>query len=145
MEKETNKKAYEIAFLSPLEAGHEEVVKLLVREGGEIVKEGPIEKIALAYPIEKHVSAYFGYLHFMMEPLNAKNLEHDLTTNNSILRYLIITPPFEPQKPRSMGRPRGAKVQSQESAPTAEKKSPASSLPLSNEALEKKIEEILQQ
>lgn len=144
MDKESNKKDYEISFLCKEEGGPEELRKFVLRSGGEILLEGPVERIALAYKIKKESTAYFGYFHFAMEPAEAKALEHDLNTAPFVLRYLIVTPPFQKMKPRGMGRPKTKGQQAPEPTATAEKKS-VESLPLSNEALEKKIEEILQQ
>lgn len=140
MDKETNKKDYEISFLCKEEGGPDELRKFIIRSGGEVLLEGPVERIALAYKIKKEAAAYFGYFHFSMEPAAVKAMESDLNTSAFVLRYLIITPPFVKPKPRGTGRPKaqGAPVQA------AEKK-PVEGLPLSNEALEKKIEEILQQ
>lgn len=140
MEEEIQTKEYEISFLTQDEAGKDSVLGLLRREGGEVFMEGPVEKIVLAYDIEKHTSAYFGYFHFRLSPDKLPVLQHDLTTDNAVLRFLIVTPPFAKTKPRSSGRPKA--VSSPGSVPA---KPAPESMPLSNEALEKKIEEILQQ
>lgn len=140
MEEDIQTKEYEISFLGQDEAGKDAVLNLLRREGGEVVLEGPVEKIALAYDIEKHSSAYFGYFHFRLSPDRLPALQNDLGTENAVLRFLIVTPPFAKTKPRSLGRPKT--VSSSGSAPA---KPAPESLPLSNEALEKRIEEILQQ
>lgn len=141
MDKEIIKKDYEISFLCREEKGPEEVLRLVKRSGGEVATEGPVERIALAYKIEKESSAYFGFFHFSFSPSDMKALEHDLTTSPAVLRYLIITPPFVKAKSKGTGKPRPQ-------APTSDfapEKKQVPTLPLSNEALEKKIEEILQQ
>jgi ribosomal protein S6 len=144
MEKEVVKKDYEIGFLSREEGGPDELRKFIIRSGGEILLEGPVERIALAYKIEKELSAYFGYFHFSMDPAAVKAMEIDLNTAPFVLRYLIITPPFVKTKPRGVGRPKAKALPTPDSTPT-ERKPAVESLPLSNEALERKIEEILQQ
>jgi ribosomal protein S6 len=136
------KKDYEISFLTKEESSPDEVRKLLLRSGAEILLEGPVEKIALAYKIEKESSAYFGFFHFSFAPGAMPELQHELTTSPFVLRFLVITPPFVKAKPRPMGKPMKAKAP-EAAVPTEKKAVP--SLPLSNEALEKKIEEILQQ
>lgn len=130
-----DKKKYEISFLIRDEAETPELLKILKQHGAEILFEGHLRKINLAYKIRKEASAYFGYLHFSAAPGAIAGLEEALRTKVSILRYLIVTPPFARMKSQQRERPR-------EAAPA----SPAqlSAMPLSNEALEKKIEEILQ-
>ncbi len=139
MEEDIQTKEYEISFLAQDEAGKDAVLSLLRREGGEVLMEGPVEKIALAYDIEKNSSAYFGYMHFRLTPDKLPALQKDLGTENAVLRFLIVTPPFAKTKPRGPGRPKT--VPSSGSAPM---KPLPEAMPLSNEALEKKIEEILQ-
>jgi len=143
MPKESNKKDYEISFLAKEESGLSEVQKTLVRAGAEVTMTGPLERIVLAYKIEGEVSAYFGFFHFASEPANIKDIEHDLTANSTVLRSLIVTPPFVKTRSRGLGpKPKGP-VPTEETQP--ERQAPVASGPLSNEALEKKIEEILQQ
>ncbi len=139
MEEEIQQKEYEISFLAKDETGRDTVLNLLRQEGGGVLMEGPVEKIALAYDIEKNSSAYFGYMHFRLTPDKLPALQRDLGTKSGVFRFLIVTPPFAKTKPRSMGRPKAAVAPGP--VPT---RSPEP-LPLSNEALEKKIEEILQQ
>ena len=126
-------KDYEISFLVGQEKDVEDVLKLLKREGAEILFEGTLKKIPLAYKIKKQSEAYFGYLHFRMSKDKVKSLGRDFLTASTILRSLIVTPPFVRPKPEPKARTRIAP------APPAQV-----GVPLSNEALERKIEEILQ-
>ena len=130
---EVELKDYEISFLLAQENGAEDVLKLLKREGAEIIFEGQLKKITLAYKIKKQSEAYFGYLHFRISKDKVKSLENDLLTTSTILRFIIITPPFGRPKPEPKAKPRTAP------APPAQV-----GVPISNEALERKIEEILQ-
>lgn len=132
------KKEYELSFLTKEETGPQEIVKLIKRFEGEITSEGSVEKIALAYKINHESAAYFGYVHMAMLPENVKPLDHELSVNPQVLRFMIITPPFVKGKPRPLMKP-GAK-----SAPEAKADKKKAEAPLTNEALEKKIEEILQ-
>lgn len=139
--KEIDKKEYELSFLVKEEDGAKTVLKFLKELGAEIVAEGPATKIALAYPIEKQQTGYFGFYHFLLEPSEVVHLEHELQTSQEILRHLLLTPPYK----KSQARPRpeaGAK------APVAAKVSALKAAEpkqevLTNEELEKKIEEIL--
>lgn len=136
-EKPDNKE-YEISFLTKEEGGGAEIMKLLKQHAFEVEFENPAKKIALAYKIKKELNAYFGFIHAKGDPSEIKNLTHDLESNPQILRFLIITPPFSKAKTVSQ-KPRPTRI-SKPKAETEEK----TNLPISNEALEKKIEEILQ-
>lgn len=143
---QAEKKVYEIGFMARNEKGVAEVVEHVKKHGGEVVLEGAVEEMALSYPIKKQSQAHFGYLHFSADPAEIKPLNDELERVTDVLRFLIITPPFEKQKPRTMppDRVRPGQSPRPQQMPIAEKK-PVAPLPLSNEALEKKIEEILQQ
>lgn len=132
---EVELKDYEISFLLGQEKDVEDVLKLLKSEEAEIIFEGTLKKISLAYKIKKQSEAYFGYLHFRMPKDKVKLLEKDLLTASTILRSLIITPPFVRPKPE----PRARQQRTAPAAPPAQV-----GMPLSNEAIERKIEEILQ-
>ncbi len=127
------KKKYEIAFLLK-EENNSIISPILKKRGFDILAENPLVKIRLAYPVKKESYAYFGCCHFEGEPGAIKELRADLKLNLEILRYLIITPPF-------------VKEFSRKFAPEKEKSEKKVSLSsesiLTNEALEKKIEEIL--
>lgn len=140
MEDSGDKKKYEIAFLTKDETGAEGVGPFLKQHEAEIIRESALRKISLAYKIKKEQSAYFGCLHFAVDPERLKTIDRDLKSNPVVLRFLIITPPFVKQKPASLPktRPRTAPTRSMIDS------SSRPPLPLSNEALEKKIEEILQ-
>lgn len=135
-------RAYEIGFLASDEGGAQAVLEALKRRGAEITLEGPVEKIALAYPVEHHTSAYFGFMHFRITPDAVRVVADDVKGHASIIRSLVMTPPLMKPKPRWEGsklRPRVSMGTEPQQAPEA----PKSPMPLSNEALEKQIEEIL--
>lgn len=137
MIEEGTKKEYEISYLAKTEEAAKSVGETLKSQGAEIITDSPASKINLAYKIEGEITAYFGYLHFSAAPADIKSIEDAFRLKQDILRVLIITPPFEKNKPRMVApRPRTAKPSIIEAKP---------SQPLSNEALEKKIEEILSQ
>ncbi|MFH0890609.1 MAG: 30S ribosomal protein S6 [Candidatus Liptonbacteria bacterium] len=146
MEQDNEKQGrdYEASFLSQEENGKEVLLQWIGRFGGEVLLEGPSEKIALAYPVAKQTSAYFGFAHFRMNPDQAAALARELKTAGTFLRFLLVTPPCVKAKPRTMN-PRGSRPAEavEASLPSVEHK-PISET-LSNEDLEKKIEEILRQ
>lgn len=129
------KKEYELAFLIKEEGDAAGILAALKEAGAEIGQEGPVRKTALAYEIKKENSAYFGFIQFVMDPAAAKALEASFNQRPEVMRFLLITPPTAKERPQSTGGPQrpGAKPYEPKAAPV-----------LSNEALEKKIEEILQ-
>lgn len=131
-----NKKNYEISFLTHSEEGVGVLVKHLNQLGAEILNEGDIESINLAYPIKKHESAYFGCIHFEASPDLIDQLKEVLKFEDGVLRYLIITPPFMKE-----GAPQAKehKIETEKKKPSSE---PTSEKGLSNEDLEAKLEEI---
>lgn len=138
---EIKKRKYELAFVIKSE-DVSVIAKLLASGGFTVLTENPLEKIQLAYPIKKENYAYFGYCHFEGEPAAIKNLRTGLKLNSEVLRYLMITPPFIKKPVWRKSEP----TNSQEEAkfnPPANRQSPSTEPALTNEALEKKIEEIL--
>lgn len=134
--KEQKEKEYEIAFLVKTETVLSDILRFIKQAGGEVNAEGPIKKIALSYPVKKEQAAYFGYLNFRIGQEKIGKLEEDLRLHANVLRHLIIVKPFVKAAPPAMERPK------REAAPKAVV-SPKESLPLSNEELERKIDEIL--
>ncbi len=138
MDEPRDPKTYEISFLATDEKGAGEMLQLLKRQGADITLEGPCERITLAYPIKKEVSAFFGYVQFRAATEALRAVDRDIRAHPMILRFLIVSSLFVRQKPREIPRLRPrAPI-----APLSIERS-RETLPLSNEALEKKIEEIL--
>ena len=137
MDQEDNlKKEYELAFLVNEETDAPGIVSALKAAGAEIHLEGPVRKVALAYEIKKQTAACFGFVQFAMDPAAAKSLEASMNLRPEVLRSMLITPPSAKAQPypQSAGPAR----------PVAKPYEPKAAVPtLSNEALEKKIEEIL--
>jgi len=132
---EIEKRKYEIAFILKTEEATV-ISRFLEERGFTILTENHLEKVQLAYPIKKENYAYFGYLHFEGEPAAIKNLKADLKLNPEVLRYLIIA--------RLFGKKDFKKSEPAESVEPKGKLSLSPEPVLTNEALEKKIEEILQ-
>lgn len=130
-----DKREYEIAFILKTEepAG---VVGALKQHNFSITRDEPVGKIRLAYPIKKEKQAYFGFIDFVGEPEAVKEFTADLKLIPEVLRFLIITPPIA--KKASLAKAGGFVRKS------AFPKSTVQPSLLTNEALEKKIEEILQ-
>jgi len=147
-QKEIAKKEYEIGYLAKEEEGKKETEQLLNSYKADILNEGKISKITLAYPIKKEKSAYFGFMWFAVEPEMIKEIKEKLKLNNKILRSLIITPPIQPRdkktviRPKEMIRPLKPKTRVLEDVQVRSKKEERPEI-IDNELLEKKLEEIL--
>ncbi len=141
---EIDQKKYEIGFLSDSETGNDDIKKILQDHGAEITEESPLSRIKLAYPIKKETFAYFGYVQFFAAPDAIIKIKDDLKFVKTILRSLIVAHPVSPTK-----EARESEIASRElSAVPAEsetrpKKPSKVAVELSNEELEKKLEEIL--
>ncbi len=138
-EQSLNEKIYEINFL--LDQENDSVVKgIFTKHGLRILSERPLQKIRLAYPIKKKNDAFFGSLQFALESSKLQLMEAELRLQKNIPRYLISNVIINDTKG-------GAKSQSsfkerpysREGRGVKKAYKPA----LTNEALEKKIEEIL--
>ncbi len=107
------------------------IKELLEKHGSIIIESRPVTKLSLAYPIRKQTSAYLAVFVFSIRPDLLLALERDLKMETCVLRYLILRTELKRKKeaafPPSLSR---------EQAKTKESF-------LTNEALEKKIEEIL--
>ncbi len=122
--------AYELGFLVAEEGDAVAIRGLVERHGGVVAGEGVLRKLAFSYRIKKHTEGYFGTLRFSMPREKVADLDHDLRLSSPALRHLLLVIPTVQAKPR---------------APQAtEPRRTQQSVPLSNEALERTIEEILQ-
>ena len=144
METEKDIKKYEIGFLGRVENVRDEIIKLLESYKAEIVDNGNMSMIKLAYPIKKEKSAFFGYFHFNTYPNIIKKIEDNLKLNQQILRFIMIASPVS-GRPFIESRMPRARILSSEIPVIrrVEVKKPKVQVALSNEALEKKLEEIL--
>jgi ribosomal protein S6 len=148
---EEDPKNYELAILVKSEDQLPEIAAFLGQHEATVAGEPRVRKIALAYPVKKETEAIFASYLFSAVPSQAKKLEKDLSVRQDVLRSMIIIAipvedtrttssegsSFAPRRPRPTGRP-------PEVAPVPVAPRPVSApAHLSNEALEKRIEEIL--
>ncbi len=80
---------YELAFILKKE-DVTPVFQLLKQQGLTITNEGTLQKIDLAYPIQKLKTGYFGYLQFEGKPDLIGQLRAKLIKCPEVLRFLII-------------------------------------------------------
>lgn len=141
---ESSTKKYEIGYLSSSETGSDELKKVLATYGAEVVEEGAVNRIKLAYPIKKEQFAFFSYIHFNVATNAIVKIKEDLKFVSSILRVLIIA---EPVSAVLENKTREYASRERREIPKAEEERPkvksAPTAELSNEELEKKLEEIL--
>ncbi|PIU98642.1 hypothetical protein COS61_00280 [Candidatus Wolfebacteria bacterium CG03_land_8_20_14_0_80_40_12] len=144
MDKELKK--YEIGFLIKVEEDKKELLKILNNYQALIAEEGRVSKINLAYPIKKENFAYFGYLYFSCDPEKIKELRNELKGLSKILRFIIISRLVSAKKDEVKIRTGASQEVPRQPAPSREAvktvKAPKAET-LSNEELEKKLEEIL--
>ena len=141
MEEEKEHKLYELALLLKNEDDAAHVAQWITQHNGEVVGEPRIKRLALAYKIKGFTEASFLSCTFRAVGADVKSFEHDLRTQPEAIRSLIMIaiPPNERRDP--LAAPAFA-TQRRMSRPAAEPR-PAAPQPLSNEALTKKIEELL--
>jgi len=89
---------YELAFWIKLDANPEEelkkVIDLVKKYKGEVFYESSLKKKRTAYPIQKEIMGYFGYILFKGTKETPVKVNEDLKFFKNILRYLIIKRKF---------------------------------------------------
>ncbi|MBU6500294.1 MAG: 30S ribosomal protein S6 [Patescibacteria group bacterium] len=135
---EADKKSYELSFLVQKEEAAADILRLMGQHSVEAGPISPIKKISLAYKIKHLDSANFGFVHVSAYPSDIKLLEHDLSTNAEVLRFLIISLPKRQIMSEQSRSPRKPIIRK-----TVRPAAPSEPKTLSNEILEQKIEEIL--
>ncbi len=149
---EKEPKKYEIGFLIREESDKETILASLKKYGAEIFAEEKEKKIRLAYPINKEIFAYFGWVHFSLIPSAIKELSGQLKLNTRVLRFVVIalTPQMlaGPEKKKDFSiRPR-REFSREKTGEKSERRAPEitpkhTAQTVDNELLEKKLEEIL--
>jgi len=131
---EKDRKEYEVAFIAKSEEGAHTLRKILEGHDGEVTEGASLKPAALAYKIQGERNVLFGYCRVRIAREKVAEISKELLTVADLLRFAITLP--------SHTKPRVKLVISEE-----KKARPAPAVPgtpLSNEALEKKLEEILQ-
>ncbi|MBN2197861.1 30S ribosomal protein S6 [Candidatus Wolfebacteria bacterium] len=148
---EQEKKNYEINFLLKNEEDKEVIVNIFKKLQLSISGDSGISKIKLSYPIKKENFAFFGSFYFSTEPANIINLTEELRNKKNILRFSILFRPIIEERKREenenvdTGKKKLLEEYSKKekiSVSQETSKAPRTEN-LSNEALEKRLEEIL--
>ncbi len=139
-------KNYELAILLKSEDQVMEISAFLGQHQATLSGEPHIKKIALAYPIKKEREAIFVSYLFSATPDNAKKLEKSLSMRVDVLRSMIMIATPAEEGRSQLGDPSFARRLPRAAAPATATPvaKPAAASHLTNDALEKKIEEILQ-
>jgi ribosomal protein S6 len=146
---EKDRKEYELGILLAKEEDLPGMLTLLATHHVENASEPRSKRLTLAYEIKGHTEAVFTSLTFKAFGDEVKALEQELILRPDVIRSLVVKTPKPSKHPVGTGIPSAAPVEkyprtaSRPGTPSAEPRHEVSSKPLSNEALEKKIEEIL--
>lgn len=128
-------KTYEISFLTDDTSQADKILDILNQFNAEIILEKKPEKINLAYPIKHQNQAFFGFFDFKVCPENIVKIDKILRQNKYLLRFMIIADPVIKNNKEDENK-RSKFYSSKTKVPP---------ISLTNEALEKKIEEILEE
>lgn len=139
---EKEKNTYEISFIQVSEDAAL-FKKLLEKHGGVLLSERPIVKVRLAYAIKKNAQGFFNSVVCAVDSDVVDKLFSELNSEKDILRATIKKVDDIEKKERKESRGVGRRETGRKTVFTKDAKKPFSQV-LSNEALEKKIEEILQ-
>lgn len=131
------KKTYEITF-HVLDEDSSKVSEIIKNNNGEIIEERPFRKVALSYPIDKQRYTFLGIIKFSIDAKFLDNLYNELKLSKATVRYLVSVVSDRKDKNK---RERKLNSEKNLSHPAKIKSFDKT---LTNEALEKKIEEILQ-
>jgi ribosomal protein S6 len=137
-ERRTN--SYEITFSTKVESTSA-IRAAVMAVHGEVIEERPFEKIRLEFPVRKESFAFLGVVRASLPSEAVAPLGHALSLSPEILRHLITALPPVPPENRETERPRAPEYRRPPTPRAATLKEPPI---LTNEALERKIEEILQ-
>ncbi|KKT92360.1 MAG: 30S ribosomal protein S6 [Candidatus Jorgensenbacteria bacterium GW2011_GWA2_45_13] len=135
-----NELVYEISFFQRTEED-ECVKKAITVNHGVVLEERPIVKVRFAYPIEKESQGFMGIIRFRMPGEGISSFSSMLGLEKGLLRFMVTRTDRvgETVTDEEKGRRR-----MQRRVPSREPKKGFTATVLSNEALEKKIEEISQ-
>ncbi len=116
----------------------------LQKIGASLLEEKPLVKMQLQYPILKEQFAFQAVLYFTAPEETIAALQNDLNFNKEVIRY-VVKIPRRVSKEESRGGifERGSRERARFASPHEPRETRKPEI-LTNEALEKKIEEILQ-
>lgn len=135
MEEKDNKK-YEITFWLK-EENASPVREVLQKNGAEILTEKEMQKMQLSYMIQKESYAFLSTIEFSINPEAIQKVKDALNLNHAALRYVVTAV----DERKAAQQAELSMLRERSTYPPSFKKKEESIL--TNESLEKKIEEIL--
>ncbi len=140
---EDNSSLYEMIFMQEDEA-KSLPVNIIEKHGGKILEDRPLVKVRFSYPIKKKTMGFFGVIRFSADAEKISLINADMKFQEGIHRFMTSKFIESQNAGLNENSDRDQRGRRSRFARPAEKK-PEGYVPvLSNEALEKKIEEILQ-
>lgn len=141
---EINKKEYEISVLLKNEEDIKEMRDLMKKHGFEITFESPFKRMSLSYEIKKETSAVFGWFYILSETSAIKDFTKEIKVEPWCIRSLVITDPVKREFDRGEGQERQYRKEATPKIKEVKKEEEkTTSDAVTNEDLEKKLEEIL--
>ncbi len=137
--REVEKQLYEVTMLTTAE-DFSRAKENITKFGGNIEEEKPQGKVRLAYPLKKQSYAFLEFMKIKLGGDAVGPLSNELRLDQNVLRFLVSTPRTKGDMPVSSRKERPAFRRTGFSV----KPKSATAETLTNEALEKKIEEISQ-
>jgi ribosomal protein S6 len=134
---ENNERVYELTLTCETE-DVSRAKAVLAKRGASIVAERPLEKIRFAYPVKKQGYAFLGSIRFTGVP-DIDGLSKELAQDGGIIRSLIHV--VDTKLEEELRQIRALRAAA--GGPRSFRKETTDPAVLTNEALEKKIEEIL--
>ncbi len=133
-------KKYDISFIQKSEDGT--IARTLIeKHGGVILNERPLVKLRLSYPIKKETQGFLGTIECTLPGEVVARLSSDAKLDHDMLRFLIGVQKEIKESNRGDGEERAPK---KKKIGAVSKPKGGFSVTLSNEALQEKLEEILQ-
>jgi len=135
-------KKYDISFIQRSEDGAF-ARKFIEKYGGVILNEYPLVKLRLSYPIKKETQGFLGTIKCTLPPESVRSVSAAAKLEHDILRFLVgVQSEIKESTPRLDEE--GRSGQRKKRVAVAPKQKGGFNTVLSNEALQEKLEEILQ-
>ena len=116
---------------------------ICVRHSGSVVHTEVLRKISLAYPIKKETVGFFGVSYVMLEPSAIHEIEQEAKLDQEVLRMLVVAEPIRMRQQEAVTRDQEEGYVPSRSTGGTSTPATQSQKAVTNEELEKKLEEIL--
>jgi len=140
---EIDKKEYEISVLLKNEEDIKEMKDLMKKHGFEVTFESPFKRMSLSYEIKKEASAVFGWFYILSKTSAIKDFTKEIKVEPWCIRSLVITDPVKREFDKSDSHERQPRKEVVSKIKEVVEEEKITSDVVTNEDLEKKLEEIL--